>query len=208
MADQEERLGGLRRVLAAPQAYDLFQQISGGKRGRKYLVNNYVKGSSSRILDIGCGTGYILDYLNKDVNYKGYDLNQTYIDFAKKKYPQYDFHCERVNKMELNESEQFDYVIATGLLHHLNDQESSELIEIAYSGLKKGGKFLTLDGVYTDTQSKLSKWVLNNDRGKHVRTEAAYMTLANKYFDQIDSEVSDKIFIIPYTACILSCEKS
>ncbi len=207
MDEKEERLGGFRKVLAAPQVYDMFQFLSGGKRARKHVVSKYVNKGPSRILDIGCGTGYVLDYLGKDVDYQGYDLNQTYIDYANKKYSQYDFYCERVNKMDLPEADQFDYVIATGLLHHLNDDESLDLIEIAYSALKFGGQFLTLDGVFTNSQSKLTKWFLSNDRGKHVRTEDAYLTLVQKYFGNIESEISDTIFTIPYTACILSCTK-
>jgi len=211
MAEREERTTGLRSLLSMSKVYDGFQQVIGGKKARKYVVDNFINkfnGERCKVLDIGCGTGYLLDYITKDIEYHGYDLNQTYIDHAKNKYGERgSFYCERVRNMELSENEKFDFVIAMGLIHHLNDQESIDLFSLAFNALKKNGKFLTLDGVFTNEQSNLAKYILNNDRGKHVRTEKEYIVLAKSHFDIIDSEVTDDLFTIPYTACILSCTK-
>lgn len=208
---QEERKSGLRSFLSSPFIYDSFQSIIGGKRARKYVVENYVNPTittESKMLDIGCGTGYVLDYISMPIDYLGYDLDPTYIDYAKQKYKGRGlFFCERVNEMELKKGEKFDFVLAMGLLHHLDDKESTELFKTAFDVLKKGGNFLTLDGVYTDEQSQLSKYVLKNDRGKHVRTEKAYVKLANALFADVNSTVTDDLFVIPYTACVLVCQK-
>ena len=211
MEVSEERKSGLRSLLSTSLVYDLFQSVIGGKRARKYVVHNYINNklkNGSNVLDIGCGTGYVLDYFGTEVNYIGYDLDETYIEYANKKYQgKGKFYCQRVKEMNLAEKDKFDFVMAMGLLHHLNDQESIELFGIAHSVLKEGGHFLTLDGVFTDEQSTASKYILNNDRGKHVRYLNEYKKLASNYFSNVDSEISDEIFRIPYTACILDCQK-
>jgi len=102
----------------------------------------------------------------------------------------------------------FDFILAMGLLHHLNDKESSELFQLGLSSLKYGGKMIFLDGVFTSDQGRLARFILKKDRGKYVRTETQYKTLAQKHFTKVESIVLSDLFYIPYTACILTCRKS
>lgn len=210
MIKNEENIKGVKSILALPVVYNIFQNVTGGKNARRYIVENYIpKNEKLKILDIGCGTGYITEYLSSSVEYHGYDLSSVYIEYANSKYGKdHSFYHERVNKMQLEEKEKYDLVIATGLIHHLSDSEAIKLFEIAHTVLKDGGGFLTLDGVYTDTQSSLRRFILSKDRGKFVRTEREYMNLARNYFSEINSEINENLFVIPYTACILNCKKS
>ena len=209
MSDQ--RTSGLRKILSSPQFYDFFQVLVGGKKSRKYILENYISDklkAGDKILDIGCGTGYILDYIDDKAIYCGYDLDQRYINFAKQKYKgKGEFHCARVNSMNVTDEKQYDFVFAFGLIHHLDNNEAIELFNIAKSNLKSGGIFLTLDGVFKTNQNFIAKAFLNNDRGKFVRSEIEYLELAKSVFLTVESEISDKIFNIPYSACILNCCK-
>ena len=52
------------------------------------------------VLDIGCGTAAILNFLPSNVAYTGYDINSAYINYAIKNYGQRAiFYNERVNEM-------------------------------------------------------------------------------------------------------------
>ena len=54
-----------------------------------------------KIMDIGCGKGSLTHLLKKKNNYVlGIDISQTAIKFAKERYPDIDFICTDVNKIE------------------------------------------------------------------------------------------------------------
>lgn len=55
---------GLRRIIDVPLIYNVIQSSLGQKEGYKSIVSDYLKPDpGSRILDIGCGTARIMDYL-------------------------------------------------------------------------------------------------------------------------------------------------
>ena len=74
-------------ILSSPFLYNLLQFTVGAMSARKIVINNYstIK-SKYKVLDIGCGTGYIVKYLPDDISYIGIDVNKKYIDYAKNKY--------------------------------------------------------------------------------------------------------------------------
>ena len=77
---------GLRAVLSSPKVYDFLQMVMGAHSARWELVHEHVRPvSGCRILDVGCGTARILDYL-PNVEYHGFDLSQRYIDDATQRY--------------------------------------------------------------------------------------------------------------------------
>ena len=81
------------------------------------------------------------------------------------------------------------------------------LFQIARDTMKPGGKLVTLDGVWTDDQSQVVKYLLSRDRGRFVRSEAGYRELASKVFSNIESSVRHDLLRIPYTLLILKCAR-
>ena len=77
---------GIRSILSNPMVYDFFQALMGAHAVRQQLVNEHVRPvSGCRILDIGCGTARILDYL-PSVQYYGFDPSLQYINDANQRY--------------------------------------------------------------------------------------------------------------------------
>ena len=101
----------------------------------------------------------------------------------------------------------FDLVIATGVIHHLDDNQAVQLMDVAYSALSKGGRFVTLDGCRVPQQGRVVEWLLNNDRGKFVRPRPEYERLAHARFDHVESDIRHDLLRIPYTHCIMRCRK-
>ncbi|QNP49872.1 class I SAM-dependent methyltransferase [Diaphorobacter aerolatus] len=210
---KSEIRSGLRHVLAVSTFYDFFQRAVGAYDWRKRVIEQHVKplcSGTTRILDIGCGTGEILEYLPRQALYFGFDRNSEYIESARKRFVNRnaEFICEDVNKNSIAGHAQFDIVLAIGILHHLDDGISSELFETARGALTSGGMLLTLDPVYTRDQSSFAKYVVSKDRGQAVRTDNEYLKLAEQYFSSPNILVDESPLRIPYTGIVMTCFKS
>ncbi|MEX0267934.1 class I SAM-dependent methyltransferase [Leptolyngbyaceae cyanobacterium UHCC 1019] len=208
---------GVRSLLSSPFIYDLFTKLIGETSYRRTLVEQYIcPQENDRILDIGCGTGKIVQYL-PNVNYLGFDASQKYIKAAQAEFyketkdsistKQVKFVCQEVNANNIKENACFDIVLALGILHHLSDLASLELFNTAIRNLKPGGKLITFDGVFTVNQSPLARWIISKDRGQNVRTEEAYLALASQVFSKITTSIRHDLIRIPYTHIILTCTK-
>ena len=205
MPISNERRTGVRYFLSRPKIYDFFQFLIGGRSARKYVISRFVSEKNS-ILDIGCGTGYALDFIPQTCSYEGFDLNKIYINYARNKYGQRGkFYCQNAGKSNIPIENKYDIVLAMGLIHHLNDVEADNFFKFSSHVLKPSGKLLTLDGVYEKGQNPVAKFMLNNDRGKYIRFKEAYLELAQRHFDHVSSEVNCNLFKIPYSCCILNC---
>src|SRR5215469_3744076 len=134
----------LRSILSFPQAYQLWWRLVGGPAWARVLVAEYIcPVPGSHILEIGCGPGTIVRYLPK-CDYLGFDLSPKYIEQAKKRFPHAQFICERVSRFSLSaQKSSFDFVLALGIVHHLEDGEAKTLFQIAHAALKTGGKLVT-----------------------------------------------------------------
>jgi cyclopropane fatty-acyl-phospholipid synthase-like methyltransferase len=195
----------IREVLSLPWAYQSFWHLVGGVKRNRVLVRDYIRPQAGdRILDIGCGPGSMAPFL-PDSEYLGVDASAEYIDEARRRFPQMQFACQRVSQYNLAQRNHFDIVLALGVLHHLDDAEAVTLFQIARDALRPGGRLVTIDGVWTDDQSQLVKYLLSRDRGRFVRTEAKYRELAAKVFSNIESSVQHDLLRIPYSQVILKC---
>ncbi|MDD3319908.1 MAG: class I SAM-dependent methyltransferase [Paludibacter sp.] len=199
----------IRNILSLAWIYQLYQDLVGATNYDKLLSSDYIKyKSGQKILDIGCGPSDILNCLPASVDYVGIDLSQKYIDKAKIDFPNQTFYCSDFSN-DLNEiaSESFDLVISVGVLHHLTDDLALQLHEYAFRKLKPNGRLITLDGVYTKSQSKLELFFLRNDRGKFVRTEREYLKFPPVYFKNTKHFLLKNVMRIPYTLIIMESVK-
>jgi len=68
--------------------------------------------------------------------------------------------------------------------------------------LKPGGVLFTLDGCYAPGQGWLETWLLDNDRGVHVRRAEEYRALLERTFPNVDMHVRNDLSRMPYTFAI------
>lgn len=201
---------GVRKVLSNPLVYNMLQSVIGPKKSLKTYVDDYIKPSkNSRILDIGCGTSEILDFLPTSVDYHGYDLSREYISAAEKKYGNRGtWHCNSVMDMQLDYYGAFDIVMATGLFHHLDDREASQLVALAYKAVKPGGRFCSLDNCYMAGQNPIARFLISRDRGQNVRNPEGYLALIKPYFDSAELFTRHDLLRVPYTHAIIVATKA
>lgn len=75
------------------------------------------------VLDIGCGSGQ-LGCLLRDQGlprYSGLDFSPVRIEHARDTCPEFDFFIEDVHKTELIEKREYDLVVSTEFLEHVED---------------------------------------------------------------------------------------
>ncbi len=202
-----EKKTGVHAIFSFPPIYNLFQNLVGAIRSRRYFAENFIRPrAGNRVLDIGCGTGEMFPFLGK-VDYHGFDLDPGYIEKAKTKFPHGSFICSEISRESLGSLQPFDIAIAVGVIHHLNDTQAGELFNIASLSLKPGGRLLTVDPCFDKRQSGLARLILSQDRGKNIRSESEYFRLASAAFPKVKSTIRLRPLRIPYTHIILECEK-
>jgi SAM-dependent methyltransferase len=195
-----------RSLLSLPAVYSLFRRLVGRDGARSVYAREHLRlQPGQRVLDIGCGTGDILQFL-PPVDYVGYDISPRYIERARRRFGQRgEFHCGAVGDALLPGACRYDLVIAHGLLHHLDDDAARKLFRAAKRALKPGGRLVTFDGCFSEDQSVAARLFLSLDRGKHVRERCAYEGLARGDFDAVRSFVRHDLIRIPYTHLIMEC---
>ncbi len=193
-----------RVVLRKPAVYNAFQILMGARRGRRQFIDRYVAPKSGhRILDIGCGTGLTVEFLPQDVSYAGFDGDQAYIEYAKLKYGhRASFRCHLIQDPNDLDGQKFDAVIATGVLHHIDDRTCSNLFQIAKNLLVPNGRLVTKDPCYFKEQRTLAKALVGYDRGQHVRFAEQYSELASHFFKRVEMTIENKA-IPPYSHAIV-----
>jgi 2-polyprenyl-3-methyl-5-hydroxy-6-metoxy-1,4-benzoquinol methylase len=200
---------GFRSILSHPLVYQTYQRIVGIDTAFKKYINEIIQPEGNcRILDIGCGEGYILNFLPEGVTYVGYDLSPSYINYAREKFGNRGtFVNERVSEMTMDSHASFDIVLATGLLHHLSDEEGKELFRIGAACLRPGGVMYTYDNAFFKGQSLLARYISSKDRGQHVRYPEQYRAIGLSAFNRVEIIVKHNMIRIPQTICILRCHK-
>lgn len=199
---------GIRAMLSSPRLYTAFQDLMGARKGWQRFVAEFVRPTPGcRILDIGCGPGDLLNYL-PTVEYRGFDVSAAYISYATKKFADRGhFQCKILQKEDLPSLPKFDVVVASGLLHHMDDNQAHVLFELAYEALVPGGRLLTVDPVFEEGQNPLARYLITKDRGQNVRSGADYEGLAAGVFEQRKVIIRHKRWI-PYTHCFMECTRS
>ena len=199
---------GVRRLLSVAGVYNWLQKLVGADRVRRELAETFIRARpGDRVLDIGCGTAAILDYL-PDVEYYGFDPSAEYIAAARQRYgSRGTFWQERATSASLTRLPPCEIVLAIAVLHHLDDQEALRLFGIARDVLRDGGRLVTYDCCFTPTQSYLARKIVALDRGRNVRWAQEYPELAERVFPRVRTVVSHRVLRVPYTSIFMECEK-
>jgi len=93
---------------------------------RAELISKYIE-PKSKILDIGCGDGTIIDYLskhNEPQEIVGVDISKRAVDYVKSKgYDAYVMDVLSDDFSKFLENKTYDYIIITEVLEHVQDPE-------------------------------------------------------------------------------------
>src|SRR4030042_3032670 len=87
---------------------------------------------NEKILDAGCGTGYLLNFItSKTAVGIGIDISEDAINTARNRYPHLIFKTGELTKLPFADNS-FDKIICFNVIEHIGDQDKSiqELVRI------------------------------------------------------------------------------
>jgi trans-aconitate methyltransferase len=103
------------------------------------LLNLLEPKRGQKILDLGCGTGYLTNKIAfNGANVIGIDSSAEMIEKAKKSFPNIYFEVKDAKAFSFDEK--FDSVFSNAVLHWIIDNE--KVLNCVYNSLKDGGKFV------------------------------------------------------------------
>ena len=112
--------------------YDFFKRKNWYYYTNLKLLLKKLSSRNSDILDYGCGTGDVLNFLNPKYGF-GYDRSVKMLLIAKKKYPELNFGKTIPNK-------KFDLVIMTDVIEHFRDIKTE--LDTAEKHMNKNSKLI------------------------------------------------------------------
>lgn len=139
------------------------------KKGKisSYFIRDYLKNLNfNKLLDVGCGTAFLIDLLSKEhnANFYGLDLSDKMIEIAKSKnIKNADFAVGKSNELPYDD-DTFDIVVCSQSFHHYPYQD--EAVDEVYRVLKKGGLYILSDSGL----GGFSAWFDNNILFKLLRS--------------------------------------
>ena len=130
------------------QVYDSNSSWYYSREGKisSYFIKDYLKDLNfDKLLDVGCGTAFLIDLLSKEhnANFYGLDLSDKMIDIARSKnIKNAEFVVGKSNELPYD-NDTFDIVVCSQSFHHYPYQDAA--VEEVYRVLKKGGIYILSD---------------------------------------------------------------
>lgn len=200
-------LAQAKRLLGHVPLYIALQKGVGADRLRYRCLDELDLRPGDCVIDVGCGPAYYLDRLPA-VRYHGFDTSPRYIDYARRRFgDRGEFRCEVFGPQHLDQLPPADAVMLLGLLHHLSDAASRELLRLAGRALAPGGQVISVDTCFEPTQGRISRWMSHNDRGEYVREPDGFVALAEEAFTEVDGEVLNTVTRVPSSHWLMRMRK-
>jgi len=179
------------------------------RRAKMMISQMEVISENTKILEIGCGTGEISNYIANNTKAKvlGIDICEEFIQIAESEYKSQNLKFDTINflRFETFQEGKYDYIIGNGILHHLyHDLDKS--LKIINDLLKINGKIIfmepNINNPYCFLIFKYFRDWANLDPGEMAFSKNHIKNILLKSnFSNIN--VSYKDFLLPNTPYIL-----
>ncbi len=154
--------------------------------------------TNERILDLGCGTGYLTSLIDsKGANVTGIDNSIEMITKAKTEYPQLNFQVQSATSFQFDE--QFDAIFSNAVLHWISEKE--KVVELINRHLKKNGRFVFEMGGRHNVEKiihALQKSLLKHGYWENAEISLWYFPSLGEYASLLESKGFRVIYAILY----------
>jgi SAM-dependent methyltransferase len=166
-----------QRLLGLPFVYGVIRPLVVGGIDMTPAYRLLEAGPVHVVVDVGCGTGDALRYLDSFAAYHGFDIDAAAVAYARRRHGRegVQFHERALGPEDLARLHP-DRIMMNGLLHHLSDADAIGLLRMCVA-CPSVRRIATCDIVYRP--GRLVNNVLARlDRGRHCRHEEGYRALA------------------------------
>jgi len=148
---------------------------------------------TANILDVGCGAGHFLYYLQQEgyTNYYGIDISSEQVEFCKA------YVTEKVELADVFEFlkdkiQRYDSIVANDLIEHIPREYILEFLNLSYQALRLGGVIILKTGNMSAPGALSLRYIdFTHETGFTERSLAQVLRLAN--FKKV------KVLPTPYT---------
>ena len=141
-------------------SYEIFAQFydsaMGDRRDSAATVNKLIRKyhrTCRSVLELACGTGEVLKYLQKDYRAAGLDVSAAMLRIAKKKLPRVRLYRRSMTSFELAERFDVIFCVFDSINHLTNWSDWKRVFRHAFVHLEQGGVFI----FDVNTPAKLKK---------------------------------------------------
>lgn len=175
------------------------------ERRADWMINEMQVVQHKKVLEIGCGTGYVSYYIAEKTGMQviGSDLCVPFIKGAKEKYilPNLSFDTLDFNEAAASLNNKFDYIIGNGILHHLYYNLTTVLPTLK-NLLNKDGKIIFMEpNIYNPYVATIFK---NRSFRKWANLEPDEMAFSKSFIKEKlqltgfkNIEITYKDFLLP-----------
>ncbi len=104
-------------------------------------------------------------------------------------------------KVELNQN--FDIILISGLLHHLDDNCVENVFNVAKKHMNLESILIAVDPTICNVISQFGKFLVGKVRGKAIRTKIQVNHLATGYLNNIEFEERNDFYRFPWSHLIM-----
>ena len=135
----------------------------------KIIKKNQIK----QIIDIGCADSPLLQKIEGNYFYDGYEVDYLFIKKSKNKYKgkqEYNFFNQGIDEINFEKYDPKDsIIILIGLFHHINDEKIRFFLEKT-----SNFRIYAIDAVKISDQNMITKLLLSLDKGNYIRNVDHY----------------------------------
>lgn len=154
----------------------------------EYLVQMLTPQEGERILDVGCGTGYLTNLIAASgAMVTGMDNSIDMIAKARNEYPHLPFRLASVTDFNFNEP--FDALFSNAVLHWVTDKEQA--VKSMYDNLKPGGRLVLEMGGKGNVEKivhALKKALVNHGYASNAAREVWYFPSLSEYTGLLENQ--------------------
>ncbi len=163
--------------------------LAGKQRGMKKFIQKYLnKYQCETIADFCCGTGDFAEVISSHVQYFGWDMNEDFINYAKKRYKNHKnkvFIKADVMKSSKIYKKRFDAVLLISTIHHFSDEELRVLLPQINNIVKKT---VIVADIIPDPPHRIQRFITSLDRGRFIRSKKEKVEILSKYFNVVTTQ--------------------
>lgn len=175
----------LTRVSKNPHLWNVLRRVvEANFRGEKAIIarelSTYINQPSCAVLDLGCGTGEFAPCFPPP-HYIGVDISIGYVAYANRTYAGR-FAVSNGELLAFRD-ETFDAALVLGVLHHLPDNETRQVIAELHRVLRPEAVALVMEDIPPPDPWNIAGHAMHwLDRGGYIRTEQDYRAFFTPHF--------------------------